>query len=511
MDYNFYSKLCNGWLKIIMTYNGDSLITITMTDITDTKNKEEQLQAQNEKLESLAKELQQSRSDLRAKLSSIQTLNEQLHFAAYHDSMTNLYNRAYFTKMMADEIVQADIHSTGIGLLMLDIDNLKDINDSQGHNRGDEVLRQTAVALRTVEDSFTTSFRFGGDEFLIVKTNINDRKEMEKLGNDVLRECNKRGIHVSGGISVYPSDSKFPQELLSFADMAKTEVKRNGKNNVFFFHLVMQEKFLGKLNLESKLIQALKENVFQLYFQPQFDVSSGKLRGFEALLRWHDNELGWISPDQFIPLAEESRLVIPLGDWVMETGIATLASWEKKFNFNGIISINVSPVQFNKADFLEKLEEKIARHKVQNCHLEMEVTEGMLIDNVDETIGKLQRLRDMGIGVSLDDFGTGYSSLRYLQILPLTTLKIDKSFISNISQKDGVEANITQSIVSMVSKMGLDTIAEGVETEPQLDMLRQINCHNVQGFLKGKPMPIELCERMLSGDTNALLTIKNSN
>ncbi|MBP5752057.1 MAG: EAL domain-containing protein, partial [Treponema sp.] len=321
--------------------------------------------------------------------------------------------------------------------------------------------------------------------------------------------CNDEGIGVSGGITIFPDDSRKPSDLLKFADMAMVEVKKNGKNSIYFFQKMMEEKFLKKICIENKLTKALSEDLFMLYFQPQFDVLTGKLRGFEALLRWHDDELGWIRPDQFIPLAEETQLVIPLGEWVMETAIKTLARWEKDFNFSGIISVNVSPLQFKKDDFIYNLKDKINHHGIKVEHLEIEITEGMFIDNMPDTVAKLNEIRSMGIGISLDDFGTGYSSLRYLQILPLTTLKIDKSFISNISEANGVEANITESIVSLVSKMGLDTIAEGVETDSQLDMLKKFNCHNVQGFLKGKPMPVDLCERMLNGDTSAILTIKN--
>ena len=194
---------------------------------------------------------------------------------------------------------------------------------------------------------------------------------------------------------------------------------------------------------------------------------------------------------------------------MLDTALATLQKWQKLYSFAGIMSVNVSPVQLKESDFIDILGEKIKQYEIDPKFLEIEITEGVLIDNMQETVKKLNRIRAMGIGISLDDFGTGYSSLRYLQILPLTTLKIDKSFIANISSKDGVEANITDSIITMVTNMGLDTIAEGVETGDQLDMLKKINCHNIQGFLKGKPMPADICERVLNGDNSALLTIDN--
>lgn len=279
--------------------------------------------------------------------------------------------------------------------------------------------------------------------------------------------------------------------------MAKIEAKKNGKNNVACFHSLMQEKFLSKLNIETKMSKAMASRNFQLYYQPQFDAKTKELRGFEALLRWYDSDLGWISPEQFIPLAEETHLVVPLGDWVMTTALATIKEWEMKFSFNGIMSVNVSPVQFVQEDFIEKLFKKIEKSGIDKKHLEIEITEGVLIDNVEDTISKLNKIREQGVGLSLDDFGTGYSSLRYLQILPLTTLKIDKSFVSNIAAKDGFEAKLTESIISLVSKMGLNTIAEGVENEEQLKMIQKFNCRTIQGFLLGKPMPKEQCEKLL--------------
>ena len=195
----------------------------------------------------------------------------------------------------------------------------------------------------------------------------------------------------------------------------------------------MQEKFLSKLNIETKLSRAMVEKNFQLYYQPQFYTQSEKLRGFEALLRWYDDELGWISPEQFVPLAEETHLVIPLGNWVLDTALRTLSEWEQRFDFDGIMSVNVSPIQFCQDDFIPKFLHKIDFYKITPRHLEIEITEGVLIENVESVIAKLNEVKNLGIGISLDDFGTGYSSLRYLQMLPLTTLKIDKSFIKNIA------------------------------------------------------------------------------
>ncbi|HAK69425.1 MAG TPA: hypothetical protein DCM57_07165 [Treponema sp.] len=505
----FYSGKAKCWIHLFISCPAPDCVVVTLLDVTSEKENEQNLKQRDLRNATLTEELSLTRTNMRTKLESIQALNSQLQFAAYHDTMTNLCNRACFNKDV-EKIKGNDIvgHNS-FGLMLLDIDNMKNVNESEGHNKGDSVIRHMATILRSMENNRTSAYRFGGDEFIVVRNKITSRDEMTLLAYELLKACNAENIGFSGGIAIFPEDSSEINDLLRFADMAKTEVKKNGKNNVFFYQKIMQDKFLRKMLIENKLHKAIEENLFQLYFQPQFDVSSGALRGFEALLRWRDDELGWISPDQFIPLAEESRMVIPLGDWVMETAIKTLRQWENEFNFDGIMSVNVSPIQFKNENFIDSLIDKTKRYGINVSHLEIEITEGMLIDNIPDTVSKLNTIREMGIGISLDDFGTGYSSLRYLQILPLTTLKIDKSFISNINQKDGVEANITESIVSMVTKMGLDTIAEGVETDSQLDMLKKFKCHNVQGFLKGKPMPQELCDRMLSGDQSAILTVKN--
>ena len=509
IETTFYSMLLNCWLRLVMNSVPGGLIAVTITDMSVDKEHEQQLRRQNLRLASLTDELSLSRSNLRNKLDSIETLNQQLQFSAYHDTMTNLYNRAWFNTCLDESINEASHNNTKFGVLLLDIDDMKNINDSRGHNAGDDLIRQTATILRKFERDSITPFRFGGDEFLVLAKNIQTRDSMTTIGDALLEAFNSEGIKISVGIAIFPDDTCQAEELMKFADMAMFDVKRNGKNNISFFHQIMQEKFLNKMNIENKLSKALADNSFQLYFQPQFDVQTNSLRGFEALLRWHDDSIGWISPEQFIPLAEESKIVIPLGNWVLDTALATLHKWEKLYNFTGIMSVNISPVQLKQDDFLDLLTEKIRSSNINPQNLEIEITEGVLIDNMQETVKKLNIIRQMGIGISLDDFGTGYSSLRYLQILPLSTLKIDKSFIANIDSKDGVEANITDSIISMVTKMGLDTIAEGVETSDQLNMLKKINCHNIQGFLKGKPMPESVCEKVLNGDYKAIISIEN--
>lgn len=497
IEETFYSHNFSIWIQLVEKCVPGDYVAVSLTNVSQAKEYESALSEQNKKLEEVTSQLKSSRLNLDSQLKNIQQLNEQLLFAAYHDSLTDLYNRSWLSTMMKVQIKETTEKNEKFGILLFDIDNMKDINDSRGHNAGDELLKQVATILKLMESKTVTATRFGGDEFVLLYKNIKDRDEAIEISKKALRFLNAEGIGISGGISIFPDDSKKYEDLLKFADMAKIEAKKNGKNNVACFHSLMQEKFLSKLNIETKMSKAMASRNFQLYYQPLFDAKTKELRGFEALLRWYDSDLGWISPEQFIPLAEETHLVVPLGDWVMTTALATIKEWEMKFSFNGIMSVNVSPVQFVQEDFIEKLFKKIEKSGIDKKHLEIEITEGVLIDNVEDTISKLNKIREQGVGLSLDDFGTGYSSLRYLQLLPLTTLKIDKSFVSNIAAKDGFEANLTESIISLVSKMGLNTIAEGVENEEQLKMIQKFNCRTIQGFLLGKPMPKEQCEKLL--------------
>lgn len=497
IEETFYSHNFSIWIQLVEKCVPGDYVAVSLTNVSQAKEYESALSEQNKKLEEVTSQLKSSRLNLDSQLKNIQQLNEQLLFAAYHDSLTDLYNRSWLSTMMKVQIKETTEKNEKFGILLFDIDNMKDINDSRGHNAGDELLKQVATILKLMESKTVTATRFGGDEFVLLYKNIKDRDEAIEISKKALRFLNAEGIGISGGISIFPDDSKKYEDLLKFADMAKIEAKKNGKNNVACFHSLMQEKFLSKLNIETKMSKAMASRNFQLYYQPQFDAKTKELRGFEALLRWYDSDLGWISPEQFIPLAEETHLVVPLGDWVMTTALATIKEWEMKFSFNGIMSVNVSPVQFVQEDFIEKLFKKIEKSGIDKKHLEIEITEGVLIDNVEDTISKLNKIREQGVGLSLDDFGTGYSSLRYLQLLPLTTLKIDKSFVSNIAAKDGFEAKLTESIISLVSKMGLNTIAEGVENEEQLKMIQKFNCRTIQGFLLGKPMPKEQCEKLL--------------
>ena len=421
------------------------------------------------------------------------------------DPMTGFSNRSGFTDSFAITLETARFKGFYAALLIIDIDNLQNINDSLGSSAGDKVIMDVANTLKQFQREYIHIFRYGDDEFAVVISNFESNDSLVNFIDCIYDAFQLKQISVSGGISIFPTNTEQKEELIRFADMAVHYAKKNGKNIFVYFEPEMQRIFIQRLTLQTKMNAALLESSFTQYYQPQFDIQTGKLRGFEALIRWNDEELGTIAPSVFIPIAEETGLIIPIGRWVLKTAITTLKTWQAKYNFNGIISVNVSPIQLLNENFIEELEDLVFEYKVSPEMLEIEITEGVMINNIGDAIDKLRQIKALGCRVSLDDFGTGYSSLSYLQMLPLNTLKIDKAFINDITSMDGVQATITRSIIDMVEKMGLETIAEGVENSEQLELLDKFNCNFVQGFLRGKPMPYNLCDAYLAGDVNALM------
>lgn len=421
------------------------------------------------------------------------------------DPLTGFLNRAGFNDAFQIALDTARYKKNRIALVIVDIDNLKNVNDSLGSKEGDALIVHVADVLKQFQREYIQIFRYGDDEYAVIVSGFSSDDSMVNFIDCIYEAFQIKQIGVSGGISFFPSHSEQQDELIRFADMAVHYAKKNGKNNFVYFEPEMQRVFIQHLTLQTKITTAILESSFRQYYQPQFDVRTGKLRGFEALIRWHDDELGDVAPSVFIPLAEETGLIIPIGRWVLNTAISTLRTWQEKYKFDGVMSVNVSPVQLLQDSFIAELSALIEQYNIDPHLLEIEITEGVMINNMNDTIEKLKQIKKMGLRVSLDDFGTGYSSLSYLQMLPLNTLKIDKAFINDITSSDGIQANITSSIINMVTKMGLETIAEGVEHPEQLDLLNKFNCNVVQGFLRGKPMPFNLCDEYLSGNKSALL------
>ena len=469
----YFSDLSNGWFRVQMKGMDGGYIVVNIENIT--------------------KEREHSK---------------KLLDTAYIDILTGLYNRNKFLDDIAELTAQAQFNGTKLGLLLIDIDNMKIINDYNGHTAGDEVLKKSAEILKRFSKNIIKAYRFGGDEFLLAIKNCSSMDSITNVCDTVFESFNSEQIKFSGGIAVYPDDSEEPEDLLRFTDIAMRRAKKDGKNRITNFKPEMQRVFIQKLNMQAKMSAALLNSDFYLVYQPQFDIKTGDLRGFEALMRWHDKELGDIGPAIFIPLAEETGMILEIGDWVLNTAFCTLKNWQQKYSFKGIMSINISPMQLKQPNFIENIRNLLIKYNLNPDTVEIEITEGIMIENMNEAIEKLNSLKNIGLRISLDDFGTGYSSLSYLQVLPLNTLKIDKSFITGITEKNGIQANITNSIITMVTKMGLQTIAEGVEKNEQLQILKEFNCHIVQGFLRGKPMPEQNCAAYLGGKKSALISLE---
>ncbi|MCR5400634.1 MAG: bifunctional diguanylate cyclase/phosphodiesterase [Treponema sp.] len=470
---SYYSELSDAWFRISMRGTKDGLLVINLDNISKEKEQDTKL---------------------------IET--------AYHDILTGLYNRNKFNEDFSLYLDQASFCGTKIALLLIDLDNMKNINDFKGHSQGDKLLKHAAEILKQFNPKSIIPYRFGGDEFLVVINNQSSLDSIANITDTILESFFLEQIDISGGISIYPDNTESPEDLLRFTDIAMHYAKKDGKKQFKFFEPEMQRIFIQKLNMQSKMTDAIMSSDFYLEYQPQFDIKTGDLRGFEALIRWRDKDVGVIGPATFIPMAEETGLILPIGTWVLNTAFSTLKRWQTDYNFEGIISVNISPIQLKQPTFIQDIKDLLAKYELAPDKIEIEITEGIMIDNMNDAITKMNTLKEMGFRISLDDFGTGYSSLSYLRMLPLNTLKIDKSFINGITMSDGIQANITNSIIAMVSKMGLETIAEGVEKPEQLQILKDFNCHIVQGFLRGKPMSVDSCQRYLAGDKSALINLE---
>lgn len=430
--------------------------------------------------------------------------NEQLRSALYMDKLTSLPNRLNFNKEFTNLSNECEKNGSRFALILFDLDNLNFINNARGHIEGDNTLVKSARIFRSFMKNQIQAFRFGDDEFAILADNLSNADSAITIADAVEESFIGAEIGISGGIAVFPDDSSSSDDLLNFADLALRNAKSQGKRRALRFTAEMQKAVLRKINYSSKMPVAFERMEFQLFFQPQFDIATNKLRGFEALLRWNESTLGRISPEDFIPIAEENGFITTLGTWVLDTAFKFQKKWQENFGYKGIMSVNISPIQLRENNFIDTLLDITKKHDVKPETIELEITESVFINEIEKTAEKLRAIKEMGFGISLDDFGTGYSSLRYLQALPFTALKIDKSFVQSITEDDNFSAEITNAIISMVTKMGLDTIAEGVEKVDQLKILRTLNCKNAQGFLNGKPMDASHIELYLSGDESAL-------
>jgi len=421
----------------------------------------------------------------------------QISFQLYHDALTTLPNRILFKDRMNYALSQALRNETRLAVLFMDMDRFKTINDSLGHPAGDKLLRDMAIRLTDCLRESDTLARIGGDEFLLLMPEITYASDAETLIKKMQKALSKpfsiEGHDVfasfSIGVSLFPEDGDNADILIKHADMAMYQSKRQQKGSYQFFsnHLITQ--FQPNLALENGIRKALSDNQFEVYFQPQFNVKAHKITGVEALIRWIHPEKGMIMPNQFIPLAEETGLICEVGNWMLEASMEILQQWNQNPALKHIkLAINISAIQFAKEDFVDFVLATMLKHNISGEQIELEITESVLVQNIQQVVSKLKHLGRYGIRFAIDDFGMGYSSLSYLQELPLNNLKIDRSFLNAIQSNED-SSSIISAIVSMAREMDMDIVAEGVENEIQLNYIRNIGCPVVQGFFFAKPMP----------------------
>jgi len=432
--------------------------------------------------------------------------NEEFRYMAYYDALTGLYNRNHFVRDLSEWIREEQKEKETIAVMCLDIDHFKKINDGLGLIAGDELVQNFGLFLSEFVDEQTIVAHVTDDTFYIAIKNPVGKHSVEnvyKLIQERLKEPFKlmggHEIYITLGVGVaeYPDAATDCLELINCSEVVMFRAKEHGPNTLEFFQRPILEEFIENVNLENRLKEAVNMNHFVLFYQPQYDSHTRKLRGVEALIRWKDENNKMISPGVFIPVAEKNGMIVPIGDWVLEEGIKQYADWRENYNTHIVLSLNISPLQYRRPDFVPNLISLLEEYKVDPKDIELEITESVLIDDFDQVVEKLHVLKDYGIKISLDDFGTGFSSLSYLKGLPIDTLKIDKSFIDTIIQDESTQV-ITESIVSMVKKLGYETVAEGVETQEQFEYLRNIECDNIQGYLLGRPMPSDKLGELLA-------------
>ena len=428
----------------------------------------------------------------------------QLERQANHDELTGLANRNLMQDRLNQALIFSHRHGCGLAVLFIDLDHFKKINDSLGHDAGDALLTQVASRLSLNVREGDTVARQGGDEFVLLLPEIKTEEDISEVTHKLVKALSApfnidgRELHItcSIGIASYPKDGMDRQTLLKNADAAMYRAKELGRNNVQHYAAEMNVKAMERLVLENGLYHALKRNEFLLHYQPQVNLRSGEIVGTEALVRWQHPELGLVSPAMFIPVAEDSGLIVALGEWVLRTACAQNKAWQLAGLKPISIAVNLSARQFRQPDLVEKVAVILDETGLDPACLELELTESLVMQDVEKTIATLSRLKAMGIKLSVDDFGTGYSSLSYLKRFPIDTLKIDQTFVRDITT-DPDDAAIAKSIISMAHDMQLRVIAEGVETEEQKSFLLQRQCDEMQGYLFSKPVPAAEFEKRL--------------
>ena len=429
---------------------------------------------------------------------------QRLHHLSSHDGLTDLPNRSLFIDRLSQAISRARWNGRVVAVLFIDLDRFKNINETLGFEYGDSVLQAVATRLtQNVRDGDTVA-RLGDDEFAILLEDIYQKEDIPVVVEKIIKSLSQ--IHIfdehelfvttAMGISLYPSDGDDAQTLIQNADVAIHHAKESGSNNYRFYESEMNTQSLYRLNMESSLGKALEREEFFLLYQPQINLESGRIIGFEALLRWQHPELGTVSPVEFIPLLEETGMINQVGRWVLRTACQACRTWNELGLHDIKVSVNMSPVQFDNDNISHIVADALSETWLEAKYLEIELTESTIMRSPQKTISVLNELNAMGVTLAIDDFGTGYSSLSYLQKFPIDVLKIDRFFVKDVSKNNG-GASIVNAIISMAHSLNMSVVAEGVEDNEQLAFLQEHDCEMVQGFLFSKPVPDETAMQLL--------------
>ena len=421
---------------------------------------------------------------------------ERLYQMNHFDTLTGLPNRIKITARMDLLISLLSHKNMSFALVYIDLDNFKKINDTIGHRVGDLMLQAVSTRLATIISDEDMLGRWGGDEFAILIQRPLDANSIlsyvESIRDSFHQMFNLEDsdykMSASFGIALFPQDGETSSELIKCAETAMYKAKEYGKNMVQFYSKEMKDEIMRRIKYEGQLLSAIENQELYLCYQPQYDTLTKKLRGFEALCRWKNEKFGEVTPMEFIPVAETIGFIVPLGEWVMETACKTLKTYSEKYNWDGTMSINISAVQLMAPQFMQSVKRILSKTQVDPRKLEFEVTESVMVANLDHAVTILKEIASLGISIALDDFGTGYSSMNYLRQLPICVLKIDKSFIDELPSKD-TQRLMVGSIISLVHQMNMVTIAEGVDEERKVELLAKYECDYIQGFLWGRPVP----------------------
>jgi diguanylate cyclase (GGDEF)-like protein/PAS domain S-box-containing protein len=432
---------------------------------------------------------------------------EMIAYQAFHDLLTGLPNRTLFMDRLELAITQAKRRNQRVGVMFLDIDRFKLINDTYGHQEGDLLLKEFATRIRSCLRSGDTLARQGGDEFTVLLPDITSAEDVAGIARKMLTELKpsfSAGKHdfiatASIGIAIYPEDGENSEALIHSADIAMYQTKAQGKNGFLEFKPTMNTAHIERISLENDLRTAIKDgNQFELLYQPQVNILQRAIVGVEALIRWHHPQKGLISPNDFIPLAEETGLIVAISDWVLKTGCAQLAKLNQSGYRDLKLGINFSPSEFERCDLLERIVEPMKQHMLPNDALEIEITENLLMKDAESVISKVSKLRRAGFNISIDDFGTRYSSLNYLRRFPVSCVKIDQSFIRDLNASQDSQG-IIQAILGIARSFNLRILAEGIETNMQAQTLMALGCTEMQGYFFSHPLTSTALEQYLAG------------